>query len=116
MANPSKKKENKDEDATWKPFKKWSCFAHLNGWAVLFHEPTVRQQRNEHNLLRDFNDEIPGYLHNSEICEALESLQLEAGAKKIGNNLKVCYEKLVSISLIGAEELQLLNAWLEDIK
>ena len=90
--------------------------AWLNGWAILFHEPTMRQERNVHNLLRDFNDEIPGYLHNSEICEALESLPLESGVEKIGDNLKVCYDKLVSMSLISREELQLLDAWLEDIK
>ncbi len=90
--------------------------AWLNGWAILFHEPTVRQERNVHNLLRDFNDEIPGYLHNSEICEALATLPLESGVEKIGDNLKVCYEKLVSMSLIGAEELKLVDAWLEDIE
>ncbi len=90
--------------------------AHLNGWAILFHEPTMRQERNEHNLLRDFNDEIPGYLHNSQLCQALESLPLETGAEKISDNLKICYEKLVGMSLIGAEELQLLDAWLEDIE
>lgn len=89
--------------------------AWLNGWAILFHEPTMKQERNVHNLLRDFNDEIPGYLHNSEICKALESLPLESGIEKIGDNLKVCYEKLISMSLIGREELQLLDAWLEDI-
>jgi len=89
--------------------------AWINGWAILFHEPTVSQQRNAHNLLRDFNDEIPGYLHNTEICETLESLPLESGVEKIGDNLKVCYEKLVSMSLIGKEELPLLDAWLEDI-
>jgi hypothetical protein len=89
--------------------------AWLNGWAILFHEPTMRQERNVHNLLRDFKDEIPGYLHNIEICEALESLPLESGVEKIGGNLKLCYEKLVNMSLIGREELQLLDAWLEDI-
>jgi len=90
--------------------------AWLNGWAILFHGPTMIQQRNVHNLLRDFNDEIPGYLHNSEIREALESLPLQAGIEKIGDNLKVCYEKLVSMSLIGQEELALLDAWIEDIR
>lgn len=89
--------------------------AWLNGWAVLFHEPTMRQERNEHNLLQDFEDEIPGYLHNTRICEALEALPLEPSLEKIGNNLRICYEKLVSMSLIGCEELKLLDAWLEDI-
>ena len=90
--------------------------AWLNGWAILFHEPTMTQQRNEHNLLSDFGDEIPGYLHNSEICEALDALNLERGVEKIGDNLKVCYEKLVSMSLIGDEELQLLDTWLDDLE
>ncbi len=90
--------------------------AWLNGWAILFHEPTMRQERNVHNLLRDLADEIPGYLHNSEICEALESLPLESGVEKIGDNLKVCYEKLVSMSLIGREELQLVDAWIDDLE
>jgi hypothetical protein len=90
--------------------------AWLNGWAILFHEPTMRQERNVHNLLRDFNDEIPGYLNNGEICKALESLPLESGVEKISDNLKACYEKLISMSLIGREELQLLDAWLEDIE
>jgi hypothetical protein len=90
--------------------------AWLNDWAILFHEPTMKQERNVHNLLHDFNDEIPGYLHNSEICEALESLPLKSGVEKIGDNLKVCYEKLVGMSLIGREELKLLDAWLNDIE
>ena len=90
--------------------------AWLNGWAILFHEPTMTQQRNVHNLLRDFNDEIPGYLHNSEIRRALETLPLETGTDKISSNLKICHEKLVGMSLNDAEELKLLDAWLEDIE
>jgi len=90
--------------------------AWLNGWSVLFHEPTMIQQRNEHNLLRDLKDEVPGYLHNSKICEALLALQLAPGRDKIGDNLKICYEKLISMSLIDDEELPLLDTWLTDIK
>ncbi|HUW19325.1 MAG TPA: STELLO glycosyltransferase family protein [Sedimentisphaerales bacterium] len=90
--------------------------ARLNGWTILFREPTVRQERNEHNLLRDFNDEIPGYLHNGEICEALEALPLEAGVEKTADSLKLCYEKLISMSVTGCQEAELLDAWLEDIE
>ncbi|MHC4455634.1 MAG: STELLO glycosyltransferase family protein [Planctomycetota bacterium] len=86
----------------------------LNGWAILFHEPDMTQQRNVHNLLRDFNDEVPGYLHNSEISRNLESLPLQKGVEKISDNLKTCYDKLISMSLIDAEELKLLDAWLAD--
>src|SRR6185436_15069807 len=45
----------------------WSC-----NWSILFHNATVRQERNEHSLIRDFEDEIPGYLNNARICKMLE--------------------------------------------
>jgi hypothetical protein len=75
----------------------------------------MRQERNEHNLMLDFEDEIPGYLHNTDIREALEGLVLEPSIDKIGDNLRICYEKLVSMSLIEPKELELLDAWLKDI-
>ncbi len=40
----------------------WTC-----GWPILFHNSTVWQERNEHSLLKDFEDEVPGYLNNSKI-------------------------------------------------
>ena len=85
------------------------------GWAVLFHEPTVWQERNEHNLMRDFRDEVPGYLHNDAIREALASLSLPSGVERMGEALTACYERLVEMSLVGREELPLLAAWLEDL-
>ena len=85
------------------------------GWGILFHEPTVWQERNEHNLMRDFRDEVPGYLHNAAIREALAGLRLAPGVERLGENLLVCYEKLVEMSLVGSEELPLLAAWLEDL-
>ena len=57
--------------------------AWANGWAILFHEPTMRQERNEHDLMRDFADEIPGYLHNRRIASVLDSLDLSAGVESI---------------------------------
>ena len=85
------------------------------GWGVLFHEPTVWQERNEHNLMRDFRDEVPGYLHNDSIREALASLTLAPGVGRLGEGLMACYEKLVEMSLVGREELPLLAAWLDDL-
>jgi len=90
--------------------------AHLNGWAVLFHEPTMTQKRNEHNLLKDFNDEVPGYLNNSKICDALEKLSLQSGRQYIADNLRLAYEKLVDMSLVEPKELELLDNWLDDIR
>ncbi|MDQ3804077.1 MAG: STELLO glycosyltransferase family protein [Acidobacteriota bacterium] len=86
-----------------------------NNWGVLFHEPTVRQERNEHNLMRDFRDEVPGYLHNAAICEALGKLRLRPGVEGLGENLRTCYGKLVGMSLVDRKELGLLDAWLGDL-
>ncbi len=89
----------------------WEC-----GWSILFHEPTVWQQRNEHNLMKDFEDEIPGYTNNFNICKELQSLQLKAGQTNIYENLIICYQKLIDINVIGKEEMTLLKAWISDIK
>jgi hypothetical protein len=88
------------------------CWA--NGWHVHFHQPTVWQERNEHNLLQDFSDEIPGYLHNAAICSALAALDLVPGEEHLAANLVTCYEQLIAMGLVGEKELGLLAAWNED--
>jgi len=86
-----------------------------NGWSVLFHEATVWQERNEHNLMRDFADEIPGYLNNLRICEALANLDLRAGTQHMPDNMLSCYKSLISQGLVDQRELPLLDAWLDDL-
>jgi hypothetical protein len=86
-----------------------------NGWSVLFHEPTVVQERNDHDLMRDFADEVPGYLHNDAIRTALDALDLEPGIDALGGNLRRCYEELVAMGVVGEAELPLLDAWLADL-
>lgn len=86
-----------------------------HGWSLSFQRATVYQERNEHNLLRDFEDEIPGYLHNERIIQTLDALVLSEDPKKIGENLVTCYESLIGIGVIGEEERPLLTAWLNDL-
>jgi STELLO glycosyltransferases len=88
----------------------WEC-----GWSVLYHESTVWQERNEHNLMKDFEDEIPGYSNNLNICKELQSLTLKAGKENICDNLITCYQKLIDINVIGKDEITLLKAWIKDI-
>jgi hypothetical protein len=90
----------------------WEC-----GWGVIFHNATVWQERNEHNLLRDFEQEIPGYMNNEKIKVLLANLALKRGVSEIGDNMLVCYEELIRNRIISdSKELTLLNAWLEDIR
>jgi hypothetical protein len=80
-----------------------------------FHEATVFQDRNEHSLLRDFEDEIPGYLNNLKIVDALNNIDLCSGLDSMGKNMMICYEKLCSLNMIGSGELNLLESWLADL-
>jgi hypothetical protein len=89
----------------------WEC-----GWSIFYHEPTVWQERNDHNLMKDFEDEIPGYSNNLKICKELQSLALKPGKENIGENLITCYQKLIDINVIGKEEMPLLKAWINDLK
>lgn len=86
-----------------------------NGWSVLFHNATVFQERNEHSLIRDFEEEIPGYLNNDKIAIALDALTLDSGVENIPGNLRKCYAMLVERGWVGEGELALLDAWLIDI-
>lgn len=89
--------------------------AWTNGWHVLFHGPTVYQERNAHDLMSDFADEVPGYLNNDRICKTLEDLPLATGEAAIPDNLRACYRALVELGVVGVQELPLLDAWLVDI-
>jgi hypothetical protein len=89
----------------------WTC-----DWYLLFHSSTVWQERNEHSLLKDFEDEIPGYLNNAKICRMLEELELRKGEKNMPENLLRCYSLLIENKFIGREEMKLVEAWLRDIE
>ena len=48
---------------------------------LLFHSASAEQDRNEHNLLKDFKDEVPGYENNQLIIDILTNLKLK---KRLG--------------------------------
>jgi len=89
--------------------------AWTNDWKLLFHKPTVYQERNEHNLMKDFADEIPGYLNNTKICKELEDLDLNNGVENIYDNLIKCYEMLTENGYVGKEEMKIVDAWVQDL-
>lgn len=89
--------------------------AQENAWPILFAAATMYQQRNEHNLLKDFADEVPGYLNNDKICTELQKLNLKQGSGNIDDNLRICYDKLIEMKLVAAEELKLLEVWLGEV-
>jgi len=88
----------------------WTC-----GWGVSFHNASVFQERNQHDLMRDFGDEIPGYLQNDAIRIRLAGLELGEGPEFIPDNLRACYAALIEMGAVQAGEKALLEAWLGDV-
>jgi hypothetical protein len=86
-----------------------------NDWGILFHEPTLWQDRNDHDLTLDFSDEVQGYLNNNSISETLVNLTLKPGVENIPDNMRLCYESLVRQKILDKRELLRLDAWLDDM-
>lgn len=95
----------------WRSFVAQRCL-----WALeqrlVFVAPTVRQERNEHNLLRDFEDEVSGYLKNDLIRRTLDACSL---AGEPTADLVRCYEALTAAGIFPPEELPLVRAWVEAV-
>lgn len=98
----------------WRGFVAQRCLWALNA-GLVFHAPEVLQQRNPHDLMRDFEDELPGYLGNERLVDVLASLSLEAGVGQPGKNLQLCYQALVEAGFCEERELVLVAAWLDDL-
>jgi hypothetical protein len=98
----------------WRSFVAQRCLWAMDS-VVTFHQAEVIQQRNVHNLLKDFHDEVPGYLSNEAICQTLEGVKLKKGPKAVGENLLRCYEALVVQDIFPKKELRLVRAWLRDL-
>ncbi len=86
------------------------------GVGVVFHAAEMVQERNEHDLMRDFRDEIPGYTRNQELVETLGDLDLDAGVDAVGVNLSRCYAALIAGDFFPQRELGLVEAWLSDLE
>jgi STELLO glycosyltransferase-like protein len=98
----------------WKSFVAQRCLWEL-GYGVVFHSPEVYQDRNPHDLMKDFTDEIPGYTGNHKIAQVLTELKLKAGAGNQLDNLILCYEALIKAGFFPEKELELVLAWAEDL-
>lgn len=83
------------------------------GQHIIVHQADMVQHRNEHNLLNDFEQEIPLYLHNNTIVDLLEKLEL---GNDTYQNLRDCYSMMVDNGFLKQDEFFLLEAWIEDCK
>lgn len=99
----------------WRSFIAQRCLWELD-LGMVFHGADVIQERNEHNLMDDFEQEVPGYIHNEEIIQTLADLSLANGSNATAANLIRCYEALVAKGFIPEQELPLVKAWVADLE
>lgn len=97
----------------WRSFIAQRCLWEL-GEGVTFHSPSeVFQDRNEHDLLKDFEDEVSGYLNNDKIVEILSDLELKQGQEYVCENLLACYVALVENGILPQAEIDSVKTWIK---
>ena len=88
--------------------------AQLYGFKLGFLGATVLQERNVHDYLKDFQSEIPMYLNTEKVIETVE--QSISSKNSMGENLYLAYEALFRQEIVAENELEICQAWLNDIK
>jgi hypothetical protein len=99
----------------WKSFVAQRCLWEM-GYKLVFHPAEVNQDRNLHNLMRDFEAEVSGYTQNEKLTSVLESAKLLRGKDNTIRNLVICYEELVAHNILPKDELPLVKSWAKDIE
>ena len=84
-----------------------------NGYVIEFHNSTVIQERNEHDLELDFSEEIPGYLYNRKIMTILDKIQYDCSPSEF---LIKAYTILADYGFVNSQEISLVRAWTEDFQ
>jgi hypothetical protein len=87
----------------------WNCGCRLG-----FGPPTVRQERNPHDHLKDFESEIPVYLYSEKIVDSLR----EAIKRRVSieDSIMIAYRVLLRNGIVKKQEIGLLKAWIEDLR
>jgi hypothetical protein len=84
-----------------------------HGLRLAFGSATVRQERNLHDYLKDFADEVPMYLQAEAAFDA--ALAATSAGASIAENLSASYESLEKGGIVEPRERPLLDAWLNDV-
>jgi hypothetical protein len=85
-----------------------------HGYRLGFTEATVIQVRNPHDYVKDFESEIPCYLHPNRVIAAV-SRAIDPSVT-VAENLRRAYAELAKENIVTAEELELLDLWLADVQ
>ena len=78
--------------------------------ALGFTSATVVQKRNVHDYFKDFESEVPMYLHTEKSLAAVNE-SMKAGS--VADNLFAAYEALLKINVVEEREMNVLKEWLK---
>ncbi|SHL54076.1 STELLO glycosyltransferase family protein [Hymenobacter psychrotolerans] len=84
-----------------------------HGYRLGFTEATVLQERNPHDYVKDFESEIPCYLHPNKVIEVVKSRI--SPDNSVSENLLRAYQGLQEVGIVSAQEVELLQLWLQDV-
>ncbi len=84
---------------------------------VSFHSPTVEQIRNVHDLMKDFADEVVGYLENRKIGRTLDqTLAAIAPDAPLDAVALQLWESLVKVEVVPERELPIIREWFKQCR
>lgn len=80
-----------------------------HGYHLGFTKATVVQKRNEHDYFKDYESEVPMYLHSE---KSLKLVADSLSASSVSDNLREAYEALHKAGIVEQKELTVLTEWL----
>ena len=83
---------------------------------ILFFGTSMHQERNYHNLINDFEEEVPMYLNNKNIYNLLSKIRFKKGIRNYMKNLQLAYKFLIKNNFISKLEIKYLDLWIKDYK
>ena len=102
----------------WRGFVVQPAIRALGGETV-FGKIGFHQDRNEHNLLKDFESEAIGHIHSQTVYEVSNSTwnsgDFSRDPDSLLRGLSEIYTKLVNLNIIDEKELEIINAWSEAV-
>lgn len=98
----------------WRSFVAQAALTH-HGYGVAFHPPTVRQIRNEHDLMKDFVEETVGYLNNRRIGKLLGDALVGFPKESVSATARKMWATLATHGLVTEQELRRFDLWLEHL-
>jgi hypothetical protein len=84
-----------------------------SGLSLGFCHATVRQERNPHDYMKDFESELPCYLQTEPASDAVIGAVVKGDSVK--SNLFRAYAALKTAKVVTENEIKLLDSWLKDI-